>query len=444
MSPLMVSVSGVRGIVGAELNPLTVASWTNALCRLLTPGPVVLGRDSRPSGEALAEAASAMLRSTGREVWDIGIVPTPTVQLAVERWRACGGIILSASHNPSRWNALKLVDGDGSFLSPDRFAALRDLHNTAPEGFSEAGGYAARRDRHEEALALHIGSVLAAVDTERIRRARLRVLLDTGHGAGGTLLPMLARELRVDLQGLRLDPDGQLPDNPEPTADTLKPLLKVAPDARFVAMVDPDADRFALGLPGTPYFGEEWTLPLLARSLLARRRGPIVTNLSTSTLVEAAAARYGAEVVRTPVGEAYVVAAMKLRGAILGGEGNGGIIDPSIHLGRDSAAAFARVCEAEVSVPGGLRALASEFPARAMVKEKLPAPEQGWEAAQGALIAILGLPDDRRDGLWWRRAEGFVHVRASNTEPIVRAVAEAGDEPSARETIRRIREILSS
>jgi len=448
---LMISVSGVRGIVGPELNPLVVASWTAAFSELIGPGPVVLGRDSRRTGEALALAAASVFRATGHEVWDVGIVPTPTVQLAVEHWGAAGGIILSASHNPAHWNALKFVDRGGSFASPERFAELRRLHEQAAFTFPSHERYGPSAGRGDDALRLHREAIGRAVDREAIRAAGLRVLVDAGHGAGGVLLPALAEDLGVALICLRAQPTGFFSPNPEPSEEALAEILHGAPpELSFAAMVDPDADRLALALPAArgassaepAAIGEEWTLPLVAESVLARRPGPVVTNLSTSSRLEFTAARAGAEVRRTPVGEAHVVAEMRRCGAVLGGEGNGGVIDPEVHLGRDSAVAFARLCEAEARLPGGLRARAAEFPPRWLRKEKLPVPSGGLPTVEPALEAVLGPVSDRRDGLRWTRPDGFVHVRASGTEPVMRVVLEAGSADGCRATLEQLRSAL--
>jgi phosphomannomutase len=443
MSPLMISVSGVRGIVGADFHPLEVARWTAALAELLGPGPVVLGRDSRTTGAALAQTAASILRACGRETWDLGIVPTPTVQLAVESWGAAGGLILSASHNPAQWNALKFVDGDGGFFSPQRFPELRRRAEAASPRFVEAVHYGATCDRGAEALRLHREAILRAVDSEAIRSAGIRAVVDTGHGAGGVILPALAKELGVRLDCHHEEPSGQFAANPEPSEDSLQLFLKEIEGApAFVAMIDPDADRFAVALPGTEVVGEEWTLPLVVRSVLARNPGPVVTNLSTSSRVEAAAAHFGVAVTRTPVGEAHVVAEMRRAGAAIGGEGNGGVIDPAVHLGRDAAVAFARLCEAEALHQGGLRALAAEFPPRVIRKAKAPLPAGGMAALETGLAGLLGEPGDRRDGLRWSRADGFVHIRASGTEPVVRAMVEAETAAAAGALMERLRSAL--
>lgn len=445
MSNLMVSVSGVRGIVGDEFNPLVVGRWTAALSRLLGPGPVVLGRDSRTTGPPLAGAACSILQAMGREVFDLGVVPTPTVQIAVEEWHAAGGIILSASHNPAQWNALKFVDAGGSFLSPERFGLLRSLAEMEPAGFVRADDFGALRGRRDEALRLHREAILKAVDKDAIRAAGMRVALDTGHGAGGVLLEDLALDLGVGLDGHRLEPSGLFADNPEPTTAALKLFLNsLDRPAAFAAMVDPDADRLAVALPGTEVVGEEWTLPLVAASVLAVRSGAVVTNLSTSTRLESVAAGHGSRVYRSPVGEANVVAEMKLRNAVLGGEGNGGVIDPAVHLGRDAAVAFARLCEAEALNPGGLRALAGAIPSRYLAKLKLPIGKEALFRGGERLASLLGDDPDRRDGLRWSTEDGFVHVRPSGTEPVVRVIVEAADRGAAEGLLTKVRDILST
>ncbi|MCA9727742.1 MAG: hypothetical protein KC729_08660 [Candidatus Eisenbacteria bacterium] len=436
---LMVSVSGVRGIVGPELNPQVIGRWVESLSEILPPGPVVVGRDSRPSGEALAAVAAGCFAAAGRPVFDVGLVPTPTVQLAVELWHAAGGVILSASHNPAPWNALKFVDAGGSFLAPERFALLRSAYDRNDRAALPASSYGRIEARRREALDLHLERVVAMVDAARIRQANLRVVIECGHGAGGALLPDLGRALGIQLDVRHEDTTGQLLDDPEPSTSSLSALAQTGAGAHFAIMVDPDADRCGLAIPGTEVIGEEWTLPLVtAHRLRSGGEGPVVTNLSTSSRMELAAASHGSEVLRSPVGEAHVVAEMRRVGALIGGEGNGGVIDPRAHLGRDSAVAFALLSEAEAA-PGGLRELAASFANRAMIKEKIAMSDNGFGPIAEKLSQALGAADDQRDGLWWRRPTGFVHVRASNTEPIVRAVVESASETEARELIAQVR-----
>jgi phosphomannomutase len=435
----MVSISGVRGIVGEDFHPILVARWSAAFAASSPAGPIVVGRDSRESGELFARVAADTLRASGRAVWELGIVPTPTVQVAVESWHAAGGMILTASHNPAPWNAMKFVAADGSFLTPEAFAGLRadvEAGHSAYRPFPEWG---ATQDRGREALRVHgerVRKVLGVIPRERAPR----ILLDCVHGAGGVLIPSLLREIGAEVEVLHEAPTGRFPRDPEPTGPALTALAEEAGrrGVAFALAVDPDADRCALAIPGTPVVGEEWTLPLVAAHVLPRRRGPVVTNLSTSTRLEAVAAAAGCPVLRTPVGEAHVVAEMRRARAVLGGEGNGGVIDPEIHLGRDAAVAAAWLAVAHASVPGGLSALARSIPPRYVCKMKAHVPPADELAER--IARLLGAPADTRDGLYWRFDDGFVHVRRSATEPVVRIVVEAASQDQAESRLEGVRE----
>lgn len=441
MSPLMVSVSGVRGIVGAEFTPVLVARWTAAFAAGLGQGPIVLGRDSRPSGERLACVAADVLQACGRTVWDVGIVPTPTVQVAVEGWSAAGGLILTASHNPSEWNAMKFVGAGGSFLPPADFAALKQRVADGADPGRAFEDWGARNPRGAEALALHREWILKQIDVGMIRRCEPRVLLDCVHGAGGVLLPGLLREMGARVEVLHEEAHGRFPRAPEPTGPAMVALAEEGGrrGVDLAIAVDPDADRCAVALPGTGVIGEEWTLPLVAAHLLQRRKGIVVTNLSTSTRLEAVAEANGSRVERTPVGEAHVVARMREVGAVLGGEGNGGVIDPRIHLGRDAAVAAAWLLEAQSAEQNGLRGLASRIPTRYVLKAKIDLSEGEVPRDYGELLkGSLGPAGDLRDGFRWSFPSGFLHVRPSATEPVVRVIAEASSEPEARLLIDRV------
>jgi phosphomannomutase len=440
MSRLMISISGVRGVVGPDLNPALVTRWVAAFAAGQPAGPVVLGRDPRPSGERLACCAMDALQASGREVWDLGIVPTPTVQVAVEAWDAAGGLILTASHNPGQWNAMKFVARDGSFLDPEAFGRLRAGVDAGAADWRSADQWGRRVSRGGDALGEHRRRVLDGVDPGPIRRAKVSVLIDCVHGAGGVFIPGLLRDLGADVRVLHGEPHGIFPRDPEPTGPAIEALAReaAASGATFALAVDPDADRCALALPAGDAVGEEWTLPLVAAQVLSRRPGPVVTNLSTSTRIDAVAERFGCAVTRTPVGEANVVAGMRRLGAVLGGEGNGGVIDPKVHYGRDAAVAAVRLLEAAASDPEGLSGMARRLPARYLLKSKLPLPSA--EAAGELMDGIRHLfgEADQRDGLWWGMADGFVHVRASGTEPVVRVIVEAATEEEARSRLERV------
>jgi phosphomannomutase len=445
MSPLMVSISGVRGTIGADFHPELVARWAASFASILGPGPIVVGRDSRPSGGRLSCVAMDTLEACGRDTFDLGIVPTPTVQIAVEHWKAAGGLILTASHNPGEWNACKFVGSSGSFLTDVPFARLRERAEASPratDGYAPYERWGSRRSRGSEALALHRELILAKIDRDGVRRGRrTRILIDCVNGAGGVLIPGLLRDLGADVEVLNEEPHGRFPRAPEPTGAVLDEVAVEAGRRKvdFALVVDPDADRCALAIPGTPFVGEEWTLPLVAAHLLGRRKGPVVTNLSTSTRLEAVASPFGSPVYRTPVGEANVVDTMREVGAVLGGEGNGGIIDPEIHYGRDAAVAAAWLLEAHATEIDGLAGLASTVPPRYLEKVKLPIALEGTAAYLfDALRMEFGVPDDARDGLRWTFVDGFLHVRSSATEPIVRIIAEASSQAHARELIDRV------
>jgi len=444
MGPLMVSVSGVRGIVGLEFHPLLVARWASAFEAGLPQGAIVVGRDSRPSGERLACAAMDILQSCGREVWDLGIVPTPTVQVAVESWAAAGGLILTASHNPSEWNALKFVGPDGSFLSAAAFHELHERVEAEPKRFRPAERWGSRDHRGGEALTLHRDRIMGKIDVAAVRERSPSVLIDCVHGAGGVLLPDLLCQLGARVEVLNGEPHGRFPREPEPTGKALDELAAEAArrGVDFAVAVDPDADRCGLACPNGPVVGEEWTLPLVAAHLLRSRRGPVVTNLSTSTRLDAVAEGYGCPLERTPVGEAHVVARMREIRAVLGGEGNGGVIDPEIHYGRDAAVAAAWLLEAHVKEDGGLAGIASRLPPRYLLKAKLPLPGGGDETGfLERLRERFGEATDDRDGLRWAMPGGFVHVRASATEPILRVVVEAISEDGVQSLMKSVVEL---
>src|SRR5712664_404349 len=352
---LMVSVSGVRGLVGTDLTPEVVAGWAAAFGVWARAGKgdggrgkgkprVVLGRDARTSGPMFANAASAGLVSVGCDVIDVGLVATPTVQLAVEHHRAAGGIILTASHNPIEWNALKFVGPDGIFLDTGAGTRVRELaaggENSLPRAtYNAIGGVEADGD----AISRHLAAVLALrrVDVRAIRRRRFRVALDTVRGAGGALMPELFERLGCRVSAINLETDGLFPRPPEPVPENLKALAALVrrSKADIGIAVDPDVDRLAIvDEKGRP-IGEDYTLAFAIRAVRPSGRQTVVCNLSTSLVVEDAAREYGARVVRAPVGEAHVARKIIELKAAIGGEGNGGVMYPALHVGRDAPVA---------------------------------------------------------------------------------------------------------
>lgn len=451
MGTLILGISGARGIVDDGLDEGVARRLAAAFGALVGPGDVVLGRDSRPSGPRICGAVAAALRSCGCTVMDLGIVPTPTVQVAVEVSPARGGIVVTASHNPPQWNALKFVSADGTFLGPQVMTRLIEAFRAS----SSAGGCEITSDADAipfepggptsagvSAVACHIDRIHAVADVDAIRAAKLRVVVDAVHGAGSVLLAPLLRSLGVEVAWVDGEPDGKLPDHPEPRAERLAPLAARVQAARAALgfALDPDGDRCALVLPDH-VLGEEWTLPLCALSRLSRAaRGPLVTNLSTSALIEVVAKRFGVDVLRTPVGEANVVGRAREVGALLAGEGNGGVIDPAVHWGRDAGVAVTHLLQLEASTPdhrGGIAREVAQLPALTMHKHALEIAREQFPELDRKLREQFGPPADERDGLRWTWPHSWLHVRPSGTEPIVRVIAEAETTQEADDLVAR-------
>jgi phosphomannomutase len=456
MATLILSVSGARGLIGDGLDEGVAARLACAMRTVIEPGLIVIGRDSRPSGPALARAAQRALEAAGCRIEQLGIVPTPTVQLAVERRRASGGIVVTASHNPPAWNALKFIGPEGTFLGPELMQRLIAVFESAHAG-STAHPAAAHApsivdappapEREtpttaagDAAIREHVEAILRDVPIERIRNARLRVIVDAVHGAGAVLIGPLLESLGVAVEWIDGEPDGRLPPHPEPRAERLGPLAQRVRErgADLGFALDPDGDRCALALPGEP-LGEEWALPLCAYDLLSRGGlGPLVTNWSTSSRVDALAQRFGVDLHRTPVGEAHVVARMRSVGALIGGEGNGGVIDPRVHYGRDAGVAIARLLALECAGArdrGGIAAAAATFPPLTLLKGALALDRRAVDALGARLSARWQRAAGREDGHRWSWDRAWVHLRPSGTEPIARVFVEAQGTPQAEQLL---------
>jgi len=437
----MISVAGVRGIVGESLTPPVLIRFAEAFARGLEPGPVVIGRDARPSGVMLERAVAAGLLAAGRDVINIGLATTPTTQLAVEHLRAAGGIILTASHNPAPWNALKFLSSKGEFLDEAAGAALRERMDAAHPRWVTYDQLGTEREE-QAALDWHVERVLKldCIEPARIRARKLKVAVDGCASVGGIAVPRLLRDLGATVTELDCVPNGAFTRELEPLPEHLGALCKTVLDSRsdFGVALDPDADRAAfVDHEGRP-LGEEYSLPLGVAVVLARKKGPVVTNLSTSRIVDAVCSRYGVPLFRSPVGEANVVAEMKTRDAVAGGEGNGGMILPAAHYGRDGLVAVALVAQALAASAKSLRALADEWPRYYMIKAKKPRADEPWEATSARLRArFSGHAADTADGLRLSRDEEWLHVRASGTEPVVRLIAES---PVEKRTLALIEE----
>ena len=443
----MISVSGIRGLVGSDLTPAVVTRYAAALGAWAAAAgrpSVVLGRDSRTSGRLFADAAERGLLASGCDVIRLGIVPTPTVQLAVEHHRAGAGLVISASHNPIEWNALKFVGPDGIFLDAEAGAALRALAASAPR---EAPARDGRVRQDPGAIARHLDQVLALpwVDVPAIRARGFHVALDCVRGAGGAAIPELLERLGCRVSGINLQTDGLFPREPEPIPENLVELAALVREvgADVGMAVDPDVDRLALTDETGRPIGEDYTLAFAVRGVMEPRgrgtkgRGDaqppaVVINLSTSLVVEDAARACGARLYRAPVGEAHVAREIQARGALIGGEGNGGVIVPGLHIGRDAPVGVALVLQYLATHPEPVSALVDSAPRYRIVKAKA-----GRHADMAGVYDRLRdrLPvaeEDRRDGLRLAWPDRWVHVRPSGTEPIVRLIAEAPTETDAQ------------
>jgi len=460
---LMISVSGVRGIVGTDLTPEMVARWAAAFGVWAKTGngdggkgkrvSIVLGRDARTSGPMFTQAAAAGLASVGCDVISLGLTTTPTAQLAVTHHRAAGGLMFTASHNPIEWNGLKFIGADGIFLDGEAGARVRDLAEGATlhrAGYESLGGAA----EDPAAIERHIRAVLRlpGLGLPAIRRRRLRVALDTVRGSGGAIMPALLKRLGAKVSGANLETDGRFPRLPEPVPENLGDLGRLVRRAKAHVgiAVDPDVDRLALvDETGTP-IGEDYTLAFAVRAVFGaarktdNRRRIVVCNLSTSLVVEDAARECGAELVRTPVGEAHVARRMVELKAAIGGEGNGGVMHPALHAGRDAPVAAALVLALLARTGRSVSELVAEAPRYAIVKAKIPrgASLDGAYAALRQRFADAAA--DVQDGLRLGWRDRWLHVRPSNTEPIVRLIAEAPTGAQAQRLIEEGRSVCAA
>lgn len=444
---LIVSVSGLRGVVGESLTTEVAVRYAAAFAETLPPGPIVIGRDGRSSGPLLLTAIRDYLTGIGRDVIDCGIAATPTVGIVVREATAAGGIQISASHNPAAYNGMKLFSRAGRVLSAS--AGRKVLARFDSLGGHEATQPLARAEgtiREVDGAPAHVKLVAETIDVAAIRRHRPRVWLDCGHGAGSRVARPLLEHLGCDVVIEGGEPDGHFEHMPEPTAENLASWLprirRQHADVGFFQ--DPDADRLAIATAEGRYIGEEATLAIAVEAVLAKRPGPIVVNCSTSGMAAAIAARHGVPCHVSAVGEANVVEKMIETGAVLGGEGNGGVIDPRVVFVRDSFVAMAlvleRMCAGDTLTT--IDSLARALPQLVMKKTKVDlSPEIRGPALAEALARIeKAFPEakpDRLDGLRLDWPGGWLLVRASNTEPIVRLVAEDRDAARVDEALAR-------
>lgn len=439
MKPLKIGITGVRGVVGETFTPELAVGFAQALGTYMGGGRVLVSRDTRPSGAMVRAAVLGGLMAAGCEVVDLGVCPTPSMQLAVGRTGAGGGIAVTAGHNPSQWNALKFVRADGLYLNPAQAEELLDIFHQG-EFAKATWDKVATRVETADAIAGHIEALLSSFDSEAIRARRLKVAVDCCNGACSYLIPRLLEELGCEVLAVNDDPNAPFPHNPEPKPETMAQLRAVVKAGRADVGFAHDADGERLGIvteEGTP-LSEEATLALAAELLLPRTHGTVVTNVSTSGAVDIIAARHNSKVVRTPVGQAYVSEAIVENGAVLGGEGSGGVSLPSVHPTHDSAAAIGLILEHLALSGERVSDVAARLPHPAMVKHNVKVePNRIYSLLERLRSEVEreGYTNDLTDGVKFNAAGGWLHARASNTESMIRLIAEAEDEHAARDLV---------
>jgi phosphomannomutase len=431
----ILSISGLRGVVGESLDPAYLADFACALGTQFDGGSVVLARDGRSTGPMIKQAVVAGLLATGCTVLDADITSTPSCGVLVQELRAAGGLMITASHNPIEWNGLKPFSAAGSVFDQSLGERLLDILSRRAfclAGWNKIGSSQTIPD----SAAPHLRRVLSLIEADSIRRRRASVVLDCGHGSGSILGPRLLEQLGCAVHILGGTADGLFEHAPEPLEQNLKGLCdevkRRRADLGFAQ--DPDADRLAIVDDTGRYIGEELTLALCADYVLQRRPGPVVVNGSTSRTTADIAVKYGCPFHRSYVGEAHVAAKMRAVGAIIGGEGNGGLIEPRVGYVRDSFAAMAYVLAGLAESGRPLSAWVDSLPRYAIVKDKVTCRREQVAAACAALKGrYRDAAADEGDGLRLDWPDRWVQVRASNTEPIARVIAEAPSPDAARQ-----------
>ena len=438
---LIKSISGFRGTIGGKpgdtLNPLDIVKSVSAYATLrrrsITNGSnkIVVGRDARISGQMVSKVVCGTLMGMGYDVVDIGLASTPTTELAVTMEKADGGIILTASHNPRQWNALKLLNENGEFLNKDEAEEVVKIAESGIYDYADVdhlGSY--REDNSYDQKHIDLVKSLELVDVDAIRNAHFRVALDTVNSVGGIILPKLLEQLGVEsYKGLYLEPTGDFKHNPEPLAKNLGDIMKLVADGDFNIgfVVDPDVDRLAIIDENGKMYGEEYTLVTVADYILQHTPGNTVSNLSSTRALRDVTEKYGCKYTPAAVGEVHVVTAMKDTNAIIGGEGNGGVIYPAAHYGRDALVGIALILTYLAKLGKKTSEMRDMYPCYEMAKNRIDLTpgtnpdtvlEKIKDKYQGDNVTTI-------DGVKIDFPDKWVHLRKSNTEPIIRVYTEA-------------------
>ena len=454
---LIKSVSGIRGTIGGaagdNLTPLDIVSFVAAYAHYLkkdAPNPtIVVGRDGRISGEMVKNLAISTLQAMGINVIDLDYSTTPSVEMFVHSSPAIGGIIITASHNPAEWNALKFLNELGEFISPELGESIKELAEKSAAGVNFSNAFSLGKiTLSTDAIQKHIDAILdhPLIDKEVIREAGFKVVLDAINSTGSISIPPLLDALGVKVHVINGEVSGVFAHNPEPLPEHLTGLCQAVVDqkADLGISVDPDVDRLAFVDERGIFFGEEYTLVCAADYVLRHKKGPVVTNLSSSMALKDLADSYGVACHFAPVGEVHVVKTMKEVGAVLGGEGNGGVIDPELHYGRDAMIGIAMVLMHLATSKKSLSQLKESYSSYIMVKDKI-----AFDPSQSAQELLDKVAQhfhkhqlDTRDGLKVVLAESWVQLRKSNTEPILRIYAEAKKYEAAQELVKEVKSLI--
>ncbi len=456
---LIKSISGIRGTIGGDpgdgLTPIDIVKFSSAYTAWIkeTSGKpdlkVVLGRDARVSGEMVETLVCGALMGMGVDVLNLGLATTPTVEIAVSMEKADGGIILTASHNPGQWNALKLLNSKGEFISAGEGQRILEIIEAGKYDYApvENIGQVTHLPGYDQK---HIDRILELelVNPEIIRKAGMKVAVDCVNSVGGLILPALLKQLGVaEVVELYCEPNGIFPHNPEPLPEHLGALSAAVIDsgADLGLVVDPDVDRLAMIDERGQFFGEEYTIVAVADYILSKTPGNTVSNLSSSRALRDVTEKYGCSHFASPVGEVHVVRVMKENNAVIGGEGNGGVIYPGIHYGRDALTGAALFLTFLASQGCTMSELRKKYPDYTISKNKV-ALEPGTDTAlilEKVQAKYANYPVNTEDGVKIDLPEGWIHLRKSNTEPIIRIYTEAGSESVAEDLAKQVRDLIS-
>jgi phosphomannomutase len=434
MGTLMTSISGIRGIVGDGLDPETIIKYTNAYADFIGKGSVVIGRDARITGEMVNQLTAGTLLSKGIDVIDIGICPTPTVQFTVKKLKAQGGIAISASHNPNEWNALKLLNGTGQFLSPEEYVQMQKFLENDKSNY-KSWDNVGKWTEYSKGVQNHVDAIfdLGIIYVDEIRKRRFKVLVDCVNGAGAFVLPEFLKEFGCEVIEMNCEKTGIFPRLPEPLPENLTETMKRVKESKadLGIVVDPDVDRLVLITDKGEPFSEENTIVQVIQFVLSRKKGNVVVNLSTTRAVDDIAHQFGCEVFRSAVGEANVVKKMKEVNSVIGGEGSGGVIFPELHYGRDALVGIALTLQHLSDYGKSISSLKSELPQYSIVKRKIDVTNNPDEVIKKLIDKFSNQKMNIEDGLRVDFEDHWVHFRKSNTEPIIRIIVEAKSEAIA-------------